>query len=161
MSRYNLDTPYHPKRRHDPLPDPATMDKLWKLFIAIGEFWENNDRPEAMKSNFETFVANRISLDARYLHEYANATAVLDELIDELGEADGYKKLFTDPQATISPPTTDLARARQLVSNEFVALQLALGGFKAFGGATNYLGYIGGPNIEGRPPYRTYDGREP
>jgi len=52
-----------------------------------------------------------------------------------------------------------LARLRQLISNEFIDLHLALGGFASFG-ARNHLGYISGPNQPGEPaPYRIAEGR--
>ena len=145
-------TQYH---HEEPLPDSRTLARLWGLFVALGTHWQNNEDPESMKSNFLVFITNRIRLDPSYADEYRNAAAVLDELITELGETRAYEKLMTDPAANISPPATRIAHARQRVSNEFIALQLALGGFKAFG-ATNYLGYISGPNIAGQPPYRIY-----
>ena len=160
MAKYDLEARHHPYPYETELPDPATMDCLWKLFVRIGEFWQNNDHPEEMKSNFVTFVANRIQLNPSYRDEYRNAVEVIAELIAELGEEQGYRKLFTDAHANIAPPSTKLARARQMVSNEFVALQLALGGFKAFGGAKNYLGYIGGANVKDQVPYRRYKGSE-
>ena len=71
------------------------MDGLWKLFVEIGRFWQNNDRPEDMKSSFIAFIADRIYLHPSYLNEYKNAAEVIEELVGELGERDGYKKLFT------------------------------------------------------------------
>jgi hypothetical protein len=80
----------------------------------------------------------------------------MDELIAERGEEAAYALLFTDPGALETPPRTPLALVRQCVSNEFVAWQLALGGFKSWG-AENYCGYIGGAFIPGQPaPYRTW-----
>ena len=158
MSKYDLEVNHHPYEHQEEKLDDETMESMWKLFVEIGEFWQNNERPEAMKSNFQVFIANRIHFDPNYRNEYRNAREVIDELIKELGERKAYEKLFTDPKAGISPPKTKFARARQLVSNEFIALQLALGGFKAFGGAKNYLGYIGGANIEGDTPYRRFTG---
>ncbi|MEZ4785261.1 MAG: hypothetical protein R3F28_14465 [Candidatus Kapaibacterium sp.] len=155
-SKYDMEALHHPYPYQEELPTQQTMDAMWRLFLAIGEFWEIDADIEAMSSNLVVFMSNRIQVNPTYVAEYANAEEVIDELISELGEAEAYKKLFTDPSANISPPTTKLARARQLVSNEFVALQLALGGFKTFGGAKNYLGYISGANIEGDTPYRTY-----
>lgn len=157
MTQYHLEARHHARPHQEPFPDERTLNRLWGLFVAIGTFWQNNAEPQRMRSNLLVFIANRIKVDLAYAAEYDNAAEVLDELIAELGEPGAYEKLLTDPQANISPPTTRLARARQKVSNEFVALQLALGGFKAFG-ATNYLGYIGGANIEGQLPYRGYEG---
>lgn len=157
MPLYDLDAVHHANTNQLPFPDAKTLERLWQLFVAIGDFWQNNPEPERMRSNFLVFVANRIKVECCYVDEYNNAAHVLDELIAELGAPAGFEKLLTDVQADVAPPTTRLARARQRVSNEFVALQMALGGFKAFG-AANYLGYVAGANIEGHVPYRPLDG---
>jgi hypothetical protein len=68
-----------------------------------------------MRSNLVVFIENRIQLNPNYLGEYVNAVDVIKELVAELGEEEGYRKLFTDPKANISPPATRLARARQRV----------------------------------------------
>ncbi|WP_175611296.1 hypothetical protein [Mycobacterium sp. SP-6446] len=93
-----------------------------------------------MRSNLVAFIENRIQLNPNNLDEYVSAVEVIWELVAELGEEKGFRKFFTDRQANVSPPETRLAPVRQHVSNEFVSLQLALGGFKTFG-VTNYLGY--------------------
>ena len=108
-----------------------------------------------MKSNFLVFGSNRIALNPNYLAKYRSAAAVIAELFAELGEAGAYEQLFTDAAASLSPPASKLARARQLVANEFVSLQMALGGFKAFGGAENYFGYIDGPNTREQAEHET------
>ena len=157
MSQYNIEA-RNPLRDDESLLDDPTTEDMWKLFLAICDYWQNVPRPEAMRSSLIVFMNNRIKLNPNYMSEYRNASTVIRELITELGEKDAYKKLFTDPVANMSPPMTKLARVRQLVSNEFIILQLALGGFKAFssGDGANYPGYFGGPNIDGQPPYRTY-----
>lgn len=155
MATYSLEARHRADQHLEEFLDRETLAGVWAIFVHIGQFWKNDSAPEAMRSNFLVFIENRIRMDASYVGEYRNATAVVAELTAELGEAAAYEKLFTDPAANISPPTTRLARARQLVSNELVALQLALGGFRAWG-AVNYLGYIGGANVPGHPPYRVY-----
>lgn len=133
-----------------------TLESLWELFVAIGRFWRNVDDPAPMRSNFEVFVQNRIRFSPMYLAIYLSAVKVIDELKEELGEEAAYEYLFTNAQANESPPVSALQWTRQYVSNEFVAWQLALGGFKAFGAENYDNGYFGGPNIPGRPaPYRT------
>ncbi len=160
MANYHLEARTSARQHQEAPLDPATMDAMWRLFVEIGRFWRNVDRPERMKSNFVVFLGNRIQLNPGYVDEYRNAAAVIAELVADYGDPAGYRKLFTDPQANLAPPTTRMARARQLVSNEFVALQLALGGFKAFGGAKNYLGFIAGANLPGHTPYRKYQPRK-
>ena len=145
---------YHAAKRED-LEIPASLfEDMWQLFIHIGKFWKNLDEDESYKADLLAFMNNRISLDPSYLYEYSNASEVVKELIYEYGEIKAYEVLFTDKSALDDPPTTLLARARHKVSNEFIVLQLSIGGFK-FGGATNSPGYISGANIKGKPPYRT------
>ncbi|MEW5757528.1 MAG: hypothetical protein AB1810_14630 [Pseudomonadota bacterium] len=147
----------HPLSRELPPLDDATRNAMWKLFIQIGQFWMNMHDPSAFKSRVYSFVDNRISLDPLYREYYMTARDVIAQLVSEYGEQDGYRRLFTDSAGLISPPTTALAITRQKVSNELIALQLAVGGFKAFG-AKNYCGYFGGPNLpDAPPPYRTIE----
>lgn len=148
------------ERAHHPLSDqlPVTDDdvrkSMWALFVRIGTFWRNLDDPQPYESRLYSFMTNRITLDPLYKDYYATARTVINQLIADKGEDATYEFLFTDAQANVAPPTTPLALARQKVSNEFVALQMALGGFLAFG-ALNYPGYFGGANIPGAPvPYR-------
>lgn len=157
---------YH---RHAPTPfrqeahqiSSATLEAMWALFVAIGNFWQNVDDPAPMRSNFEVFIHNRIAFNPMYAATYGLAAEVIEELKEEHGDPGGYAFLFTNNLANEAPPDTPLQWTRQLVSNEFVALQLALGGFKAFGAKNYDGGFIGGPNIPGRPaPYRTLRAEE-
>jgi len=87
-------------------------------------------------------MANRISLDPKYVGYYALAKRVIDGLIADKGEAAAYEYLFTSkPRTPPKQPTTELEYVRYYVANEFIAYRLALGGFAAFG-ATNYRGYF-------------------
>lgn len=159
---------YLHEARHNPFENEAltvtaqVQESMWELFQAIGKFWGNPpDQPEEnLKSQLVTFMQNRILFDNNYLTHYLNAMEVIDELKEQHGDDKdkAYEFLFTNPGANIAPPTTRLAHVRQKVSNEFISLQLALGGFKEFGGAKNYIGYFGGANIPGQTPYRTYRG---
>lgn len=141
---------------------------MWQLFLQIGKFWKNgrfvkagNDpaTEASIQSQLLDFMNNRIEQDACYIGEYRNARTVINQLIEEYGEKKAYENLFTRQVDAKSPPTTPFERARIKVSNEFILLQLALGGFKTFG-AKNYLGYFGGANVKGKPPYRTYQDKD-
>jgi hypothetical protein len=154
MKKYNIDAKFMINNSLQELNEDA-IEKLWKLFQSIAKFWGTEENIDKMKSNFIVFLSNRIEIDYNYLVEYTNAILVIDELKEELGEKDAFIKLLTDPQANIAPPTTKLARARQLVSNEFISLYLSLGGFKHFGSNLNYPGYFGGTNKKETTPYRT------
>jgi len=143
--------------------DDSLMDLLWQLNVRISEFWKTTDDPSHMKSALLTFISNRMEVDIRYLTEYVNYGDVIRELIAERGEDEAYHTLFTDPSGNITPPFTNFARAKQFVVNEFIYLNLSLGGFKTFGDPTvtdgvplNYPGYIGGLDKPQHVPYRTY-----
>jgi len=136
--------------------DNALIDELWKLFLNIARFWGNSEKSADMKNNFLIFISNRLQTDYNYLTDYVNAVAVVKELDGVYGAGKGYEKLLTGPFANVNPPQSRLARARQRVANEFIKLQLALGGFKRFGSDKNYPGYICGPNLPDNTPYRTY-----
>lgn len=138
--------------------DRETLDTLWALFQNIGWYWKTVDDVAPMKSRWRVFLDNRIRTDPAYAIHYKAGARLLREMLDDLGD-DAYAYLFTSAAAAQSPPTTPLARLRQLISNEFIDLHLALGGFQSFG-AKNLLGYISGPNQPGRPaPYRTAEDR--
>jgi hypothetical protein len=161
MAKYNLEAKYFLQENLRKLDD-AVLDKLWQLYAEICKFWETVEDPADMKADFLVFISNRIETDLRYLIEYVNYAEVIDELIKEFGAETAFKKLFTDTQANITPAFTNMARAKQLVVNEFIALNLALGGFRTFGDPSvpqgvplNYPGYIGGMNRKGNIPYRT------
>jgi len=102
MANYERGAPHHPYPHQEELADPKTMAGLWDLFVQIGKFWRNNAEPQAMRTNLVAFIENRIQLNPNYLDEYVNAVEVINELVAELGEEDGYRKLFTDPEANIS-----------------------------------------------------------
>lgn len=138
--------------------DQETLDTLWTLFEQIGVFWRNVEDSAPMKSRWLTFLANRIRSNPTYAYEYRRGAALMRRIVADLGEG-AYPYLFTSSVAMISPPSTPLARLRQLVSNEFIELQLSLGGFASFG-AKNYPGYFGGAHIPGQlVPYRTKQDR--
>jgi len=132
------------------------FEAMWQIFVAIGRFWGNMADPAPHRIQLYNFMINRIKLYPIYRAYYATAKLVMEELTGKYGADEGYRRLFTDNQADIeNPPQSALALTRQMVSNQFVALQLSLGGFKAYG-ALNYCGYPCGPYIPGVPaPYRT------
>jgi hypothetical protein len=138
-----------------PVPDDVE-EAMWGLFVAIGDFWKLGDKPEPFRLRFRAFMANRISLNPLYRDFYATAKALIDELGPGGNKTSAYQKLFTQKGRMVPapPPETKLEFIQHYVANEFVALRLALGSFKAFG-AVNYCGYFGGANIADQPvPYR-------
>jgi hypothetical protein len=143
------------------IPSESTVsaevdEAMWKLFVAIGEFWNLEDDPGPYRLRLRAFMANRISINPIYRDFYIVAKTVIDKLISEYG-AKAYEQLFTQKprSAPAAPPQTEMEFVQQYVANEFIGLRLALGSFKTFG-AINYCGYFGGANIAGQPvPYRT------
>lgn len=109
--------------------DAETVESMWQLFIAICVRWQNVAEPLTMKTRFLGFLSNRIELHPEYVSHYRTAAAVITELREVHGEG-AYEFLFTNPEANSTPPQTPRQITRQLVSNEFIALQLSLGGFK-------------------------------
>lgn len=149
----------HPLSTELPPLNKETFDAMWEIFVYIGKFWQNMDDPTPYKSLLYSFMLNRINLRPIYREYYFIAEKAMKELIKENGadKDKAYEYLFTDRDAAKKPPETLIALTRQVVANEFMALQLSLGGFKAFG-AKNYCGYIGGAYIPGQPaPYRTFE----
>ncbi len=150
---YQASEPHHLSAGLPPIREEV-FASMWRLFVHIGKFWSNMDQPDQYQTQLYSFMVNRISLDPMYHEYYILAKQVTDQLIERLGEDAAYAFLFTAPDAG-KASTSALALTRRHVSNEFIAWQLALGGFKAWG-ALNYCGYIGGAYIPGDTvPYRT------
>jgi hypothetical protein len=145
----------HPLSNISPEIDKQVYEAMWALFAAICRFWGTIADPAPHRTQLLNFMLNRIKLNPLYSGYYATASEVLARMQAEHGEA-AYEMLLTDKAAASEdPPVSPLAVARQRVSNELVALHLAVGGFKAFG-AKNYCGFIAGPNLPGHEAsYRT------
>jgi hypothetical protein len=137
--------------------DSSLFNSMYELFTQIGLFWENTPQNSDLGPDLLTFMINRIEIDTNYIEEYNNAQYVIEELIEEHNgnKNAAYKEFFTSPEGLVNPPKSKLAKARQKVSNEFIAFQLTVGGFASFGGK-NYPGYIAGAYIpDEQTPYRT------
>lgn len=148
----------HPLSPLVPIESTEVEDAMWELFVAVGTFWRLTDDPAGYRGRFKTFMENRISLNPLYTTFYAAAKKLIDELAASQGVAGAYATVFAskDRRTPTGTPESELEFIQYYVANEFVALRLALGGFKDFG-ALNYCGYFGGANIPGAPvPYRTF-----
>jgi len=144
----------HPLSDSAPEISSELFEQMWTLFSSISDYWKiTNDT--AQRTQLLNFMINRVKLNPLYIDYYITAAKVLRDLTDRVG-SNAYHELFTNTiAAQEKPPQTPMGITRQRVSNEFIALQIALGGFKTFG-ALNYPGFICGPNIDGaEPPYRT------
>jgi hypothetical protein len=138
-------------------PRPVRVSEtLWSLFVAVGDHWTLGDDPTSYRLRFQTFLQNRVDLDPLYEGYYREGAALIDDFIRDLGPVAAFDKIFSDKPriAAAGLPATALEALQRFVANEFIALRLALGSFKAFG-AVNYCGYFGGANIADEPvPYR-------
>ena len=145
----------HPLSDSSPEIDKEVYDAMWGLFAFICRYWSTIADPSPHRTQLLNFMLSRITLNPLYFGYYTSASELLTRMQAQYGDA-AFEMLLTDTAAaTEDPPVSPLAVARQRVSNEFVALHLAVGGFKAFG-AINYCGHIAGPNLVGHvPPYRT------
>jgi hypothetical protein len=120
----------HPHYNSPSTLDESTFEQMWDLFCHIHRFWDMNTPDDKKMSQFWVFLNNRMKFNLDYLNDYQNAAKVITSMIAEHGEQAAYDKLFTDPYASIEPPRNRLARARQLVCNEFINLALVLSGVK-------------------------------
>ena len=142
--------------------DDTQTATLWSLFVAIGDHWQLGDDPAPYRLRFLSFLENRIDVEPIYRDTYREGAALIDAMVAELGAAAAFEKIFFDKRRgePSGVPVTPLETLQRFIANEFIALRLALGSFKAFG-AQNYLGYFGGANINGEPiPYRPTRGSE-
>ncbi|GLR71130.1 hypothetical protein [Agaribacter marinus] len=151
---YDIETPY-PYIEESLNLDADTFETMWQLLSCIFDYWELAMPTSGAKSQLLVFMQNRMKINLNYYAEYKNAACVIHELNQKFGKHNGTIHLLTSPEAAIKPANTRLARARQMVSNEFITLALSIGGFKSFG-AKNALGYINGGNVEGKAPYRIF-----
>jgi hypothetical protein len=135
-----------------PVVSAETEAAMWDLFVAIGEVWQLKENTAGYPLRLRAFMVNRVSLHPEYSGYYQVAARFIAGLIAQLGRDEAYKKIFM----TEHPPGgSELEAVKKQVSDEFVDLRLALGGFLAFG-ALNYRGYFGGANLPDEPvPYRT------
>lgn len=135
-------------------------EQLWEIFVEIGRAWQNLDDDSAsVKSSWLEFVHAKTSQEPSYVGEYANAIAVVQELIQMYGRGEAFNKLFFANGIPDGPPTTRVAHAKVYVINEFIRMQVVAGGFKGFvqPSALNYKGYIGGSRYNLQARVRAYD----
>ena len=134
--------------------DAGIDEALWTLWEAIGSHWQLNDDPNCYRSRLRTFMDNRINFNPLYQGYYDAAQAVISNLIHQHGRQRAFEILF-ETKTSSGVPQSPLDATKRFVVDEFIAIRLALGGFRSFG-ATNYCGYFGGANIADEPvPYRT------
>lgn len=134
------------------------LDKLWQLFVRIGEVWGNQqDSSEAIRSSWLEFIRAKTTSQPIYTGEYANAVMVIQEL-EEMYQENAFEKLFLNHGIPEGPPVTRIAHCKTYVVNEFIRVQIVAGGFKGFNAPSslNYKGYVGGSRYNLTPRVRSY-----
>jgi hypothetical protein len=153
-----------PKVRHALSPAandlPEEVDEaMWGLFAAINDLWEFvDDPPDPYRLRFRTFMDNRITLDPLYAGYYLAATSLIASIAEQKDVQAAYHLIYFGQDQGLAYPKPVLDAVQTHVSNEFIAMRLAYGGFLQFG-ALNFQSYFGGANIPGEPPpYRKAEG---
>lgn len=122
------------------------LDDLFRLFSYISETWQNRctiDTRAALRTVADLKTGRRPS----YLTEYRAAIARFRALRTERGEPAALEALFFED---------DDPHLRHHVIAELLRLQIAFGGFRAFG-YINHEGYMGGPFADHRQlPYQAW-----
>ena len=152
-------------RQADSNPGELTAverDKLWKMFVAIGNCWGTNNYDSlGLKSSWLEFIEVKTSTAPSYLAEYVNALEVIDEWLSLYGpnENEAFERLLVHHGIKTDPPTTRLSHTKTYVVDEFIKVWVVAGGFRAFGGgfhAKNYNGFIRGTRYNISERVRSY-----
>jgi hypothetical protein len=143
----------------DRLLSAADREFLWGIFVEIGRCWENlPDDSASVKSSWLEFLHAKTDDEPSYIGEYANAIAVVQELVEMYGREKAFTLLFLRSGIPDGAPTTRLAHAKRYVIDEFIKVQIVASGFKGFNkpNAYNYGGYVGGSRYNRLPRVRAY-----
>jgi hypothetical protein len=151
-------------------PTQDEIDGLWRAFVAIGDAWQNTVHNSAgLRSSWLDFLIQKCTTRPSYIAEYVSALDVFDELIDMYGDSNAFPTLFFESGVdNMAPPLTRLAHAKQFVINEFIRVQIVVGGFKNFitpqpadlrpDEIVNHRGFIAGSRYNRVKPVRVYLG---
>ena len=137
-------------------------DLLWELYVAIGVNWEIADVAN-QRSSWEEFIREKTTQPPSFVAEYSNAAAVVREVTGLYGSEKGFRMLFFKHGLSEGAPLTKLAHAKTFVIDEFMRIQMLLGGFKSFVAeedkeVANYEGFMGGSRYNRRRTVRPYRG---
>jgi hypothetical protein len=137
-------------------PEPALLEQLWQLFTRMAARWQMAGEVELDENAFAQIIRAKTTLAPSYLTEYREARGILEEVERDMArDAAAFDQLFAVPIGLESFELTRLGRLQKFVIGEFLELQMAYGGFRAFG-YRNYRGWAGGPLSDtARPPYRS------
>lgn len=145
--------------------EPGEIEALWELFQQVGRIWNNAFNDSAgQRSSWLEFVTLRCLEEPSYLEEYHSAIRVIQELIQEHGLVDGYRRLLLNEELSQATKKregikTRLHHAKVYVVDEFIRMQVVAGGFRGFGGnnrAYNYNGFVRGTRYNRVQRVRTY-----
>lgn len=154
----------------DQILTALTREKLWEIFVQIGVAWGNVPENSAgLRSSWLEFIEAKTQQPPSYVGEYANAVAVMQELVEIYGPDQAYSQLFFATGAADGPALTRLAHLKKYVVNEFIRVQITASGFRGFADETmteksifsirrplNYTGFLRGSRYNERPQARLY-----
>jgi len=119
---------------------------LWQLFAAIDRIWQLEGQCQLVRTSFGGVLDAKTSKRPSYLTEYRAALVRFRALREKQGLEAACEQLYADQNP--SPLKTH-------VLDEFIALHMAFGGFRALG-YRNAAGFAGGSfSDRDRLPYRT------
>jgi len=126
------------------------LDDLFRMFRYISETWDNRCTIDT-RAAFRAIVDLKTGRPPSYLAEYRAAIARFRAARDQSGEPAALEAVFFED---------DDLHLRHHVIAELLRLQVASGGFRAFG-YNNYQGYMGGSFADPRRlPYPAWRGPE-
>jgi hypothetical protein len=143
----------------DKFLSPHQRDQLWGIFVEIGRCWRNLPEDSiSVKSSWLEFIRAKTENEPSYVGEYANAIAVVQELVRMYGHQEAFSLLFLRNGIPDGAPVTRLAHAKQYVIDEFIRMQIVASGFRGFVKPTslNYNGFVGGSRYNRLPRARLY-----
>lgn len=145
----------------------AEIERLWRLFHAIGEYWQNTSNDSVgQRSSWTEFITLRAMQKPSYVAEYENALRVMEELEAEFGE-NAFQMMFQHKLGDKEDPRTRMDHLKRFVVNEFIQMQIVAGGFRGFGSDTegknreklrplNYNGFVRGSRYNRIVQVRAY-----
>lgn len=143
------------------------LERLWELFHAIGEHWDNTTSDSAgQRSSWTEFVFLRATQAPSYIAEYENALKVIADLRVSFKGA-VYTELFRHKLKENGKPQTRIDHTKVFVVDEFIRVQIVAGGFRGFGSDAdgtnrlkrrplNYNGFVRGSRYNRLVQVRSY-----
>jgi len=135
--------------------DDGLLRPLWWLATQIAARWQLAEFVDLTEDAFAQFIDAKTRKAPSYLTEYRAAGRILADVeIEMRSRDDALDRILARPAGFRDFALTRIGRLQKFVVAEIIELQLASGGFRAFG-YRNYRGFPGGPLADpAHPPYR-------